>query len=257
MAATVPVLPDNDTVVLPFPASTAIDVGQLLYWDSVNNLAKKASARTDLGTAALNQRDFQTVFLGISRDKRLSTETTSGTRVVQISGVCDMTCESSAWEIGDLVGISRNSGDSANYDQQVVKVTNPALAIGVCCKREASATTTVRFHFKSKFWHNLFGVRGIGGFQGTGRKTCTDANTTLVVSDSPVVLMAAGTAHRNITLPAVAQSAGLMFFFVNNNGGAYNMVIKDPDANTLATVSQDKRGIAWCDGTSWFAGAFS
>jgi hypothetical protein len=31
--------------------------------------------RTDLGTLILNQRDFQSVFLGVAQDQRLSTET--------------------------------------------------------------------------------------------------------------------------------------------------------------------------------------
>lgn len=142
-------LSDARTIKAPFPASLAVAIGDLLYWDSTT--IKKASQQADQGTEPLNQALFASKFIGVSKDQRLSTETTADDRTIETDTVVDATCPSSTWEIGDLVGPSENSGGDGLENQQVEKVTDPALAIGYCIKREGSAVTTVRCRLMSKY----------------------------------------------------------------------------------------------------------
>jgi len=254
------VLADNRTAVLPFPASTAVAAGNLLYWDSGNSVAKNASARADKGSLVLNQCDFAALFLGVALDQRLSTETSTGNdsrRLVCLDGVFDADCASSTFEVGDLVGIDR-SATPANYDSQVIKVTNPALAIGVVVKREPSAVTKVRCRLTSSFLSSDRDRRplGLGGAQGVGATTLSDAAATLTVGSNPILNMVP-TAARNVTLPneAVAAAMGLVFVFTNNSAGANTVTFKASDGTTAikgnGAVPQNKTGYFWCDGTNW------
>lgn len=145
---------DKRTLRVPFPASIAINVGDLLWWDNVNKVGNTAINRPDQGSLLANQEDFAPIFLGVSADMRLVGETaTTGTfptgpgdRTVVAEGEFDCSCGSQTWEFGDLVAIDRNSSTPANYAQQVNKVTGQpnAPAIGYVIKREPVATTKVR-----------------------------------------------------------------------------------------------------------------
>lgn len=132
-------LVDTKTIGFTFPASTAVAVGDLLFNNAA--AAAKASAQADQLTEAANQALFAKLFLGVSADQRLATETSTGTRVVITDGVFDVTCPSTTWAVGDLVGASENSGGDGLENQQVEKVTDPALAIGYCVKAGTSVTT--------------------------------------------------------------------------------------------------------------------
>lgn len=137
------VLTDRRTLKHVFPASTAVSAGDLMWIDTSGGVANKASNRTDTGSTAGNQADFTPLFLGVSADQRLSTETTTGndaTRVIVSEGVFDCDCASATFEIGDLVGIARDSGNSINYNSQVVKVADRSLAIGQVLVRGTSIT---------------------------------------------------------------------------------------------------------------------
>lgn len=135
-------LSDTRTVKAPFPASTAIAIGDLLFWNTT--AVAKFSAQTDQGTEAANQALAASLFIGVSADQRLSTETSAADRVVVTDGVFDCTCPSTTWEVGDLVGPSEADSGTALENQQVEKVTVATRAIGYCVQRESSATTTVR-----------------------------------------------------------------------------------------------------------------
>ena len=135
---------ETNAVVAPFQASVANARGNLLWWDGATSYAKKASAYTDTGSLAGNQRAFARQFLGVMESTRLSTQDVAADGPVKLSGFFDCTCASSTFKIGDLVGIDRDSGNSVNYDTQVIKVIDPALAIGYVAKNYGSATTTVR-----------------------------------------------------------------------------------------------------------------
>jgi hypothetical protein len=179
------VLVDKITLRVPYPSfasspnsaltQTSIAVGDLLYWDNTNKVAQPAPNRTDLGSTLANQEDFAALFLGVSADQRLSTETSTtgstsptgpGDRTVITEGVFDCDCASQTWEFGDLVGVDRNSATPSNYAQQVNKVSGEgnAPAIGYVVKREPSAVTKVRC-FLSSYGYGWFKTQSavVGG----------------------------------------------------------------------------------------------
>lgn len=253
------VLADNRTVTLPFPASTGIAVGNLLYWDSGAVLPKTASARADKGSLALNQADFAALFVGVMVDQRLATETSTGNdsrRAITLDGIFDVDCASLTWEVDDLVGIDRNATPT-NYDSQVAKVTNPALAIGIVVKREPVAVTKVRCRLTaSKLWSDrLRRPLGLGGAQGVGSTALADANGAVTVGNGPILTMVP-TAGRNVTLPneAISGAMGLTFVFTNNSAGANSVTFQSSAAGSIkgnGVVPQNKTGYFWCDGTNW------
>lgn len=241
----------------PAPASLGIEVNDLMYWDAGNSVAKPASSQADKLSEALNQAEFARNFIGISNSARQATDTVAGVVRVQTDGLFQLPCVSSTFEVGDLLGADEAASGTALEDQQVRKVLFPHLAIAVVTQRYASATTRVWCRLLSRRAHDLANrFHGVGGFQGHGSTALADANVTLTVDHNPICAQIP-TAHRDITLPTEAQSAGLMFFFANNSAGAFNMVVKNAAAATLATIAQNKRGIAWCDGTTWFAAPFA
>lgn len=249
-----PVLADNRNISVLFPASLAVATNDLLFYDAATNTAKPASSRSDQGSLIANQADFAPLFLGVSADSRLAIETTSQRRLVDLVQQADVSCSSQTWKYGDLVAIDRDSGNSVNYNQQVAKVTNPALAIGMCIKDEPSAVTKVRVKFESRWCSQLALIRnrGIGGFQGTGSTALTDADTTLTPASNPI-LTGIPTAARKVILPPPALCTGFVFYVVNNSAGAYALNVRDNgDSATIQSVAQNKRGIFLCDGTTWF-----
>lgn len=148
---------DRRTLRVPFPASTAVSIGDLLWWDNSAKVAKPANSRTDTGSKAGNQADFAPLFLGVAADQRLAGETAvtgstsptgPGDRLVVPDGVFDAACASATWEYGDLVGVDRDSSP-LNTNQQLVKVSNPNLAIGQVIKREPAAVTKVRVYLNA------------------------------------------------------------------------------------------------------------
>jgi len=130
---------DDKTIKFTFPSATAIAANDLLYNNS--GVAAKASAQADQGTEALNQALFASLFLGLAADQRLSTETGTATRTVRTDAVVKVTCPSTTWAVGDLVGASENSGGDGLENQQVEKVTDPSLAIGYCVEAGTSITS--------------------------------------------------------------------------------------------------------------------
>ena len=123
----------------PVDSATVIDIGDLLYWDS--NDLKPASSQADQGTEAANQRLFASKFAGVSADKSRSGDTKDAAFATCGEFECD--CPSGTWEIGDLFAADENGTGDALLDQTVTKVTDVALAIGVCTKRVTAASTKV------------------------------------------------------------------------------------------------------------------
>lgn len=171
------VLVDAKTIKVTVPSATAIAIGDLLFNNA--GVAAKFSAQADAGTEALNQALAASLFLGVSADQRLSTETGTASRVAKADGVFDVTCPSTTWAIGELVGPSENAGGDGLENQQVEKVANPAHAIGYCVQAGTSVTT-VRCRLISRYVPGA--VRAIYG-QGAG-----DADGDII---APVVPMAA------------------------------------------------------------------
>jgi hypothetical protein len=77
----------------------------------------------------------------------------------------------------------------------------------------------------------------------SGEKSLTKLSPSLLMLDP-------GGAGRDINLPAVADSVGLVFFLSNEADGAEVLTVKE-GATTIVTPTQDEACILWCDGTSW------
>lgn len=84
---------------------------------------------------------------------------------------------------------------------------------------------------------------------GTGFMTL-GGNLTLD-ADSPTIMTIDPTAARDITLPAEADSVGLVFVILNAADAAEDITVKDDGANTVGTISQNEIGILFCNGTTW------
>jgi len=60
-------------------------------------------------------------------------------------------------------------------------------------------------------------------------------------------------ANRNVTLPAEASASGRWYQVKNTAtiGTAFDLLVKDDAAATIATVSPGSTVLVWCDGTTW------
>lgn len=256
-------LNDNKTRRFPFPASVAVSVGDLLYWDAAAKQAKPLTSLTTGASEAIDQATVASNFLGVSMDARLSTETdANAVRVVTLDGLFEMDCVSFTPVLGDLVGATWNGG-AALVNQVVKKVSSLNLAIGIVvgiptqaanAEQWGNATTKVLVRVISRKAYDLLTTVGdMGGMQGTGVTTLTDAAQTLTVASTPMLNMVP-TAARNVTLPAEASSAGLMFYFTNNSAGAFSVTFLASGGGSIkgnGVVGQNKTAILWCDGTNW------
>lgn len=154
-------LVDGTSIPLPFPASQAISIGDLLWWDATNKLAKPASLVTPGASEAADQATFAPIFCGIAGDVRLATETDAGgIRRVITEGIFDADVVTGYTPaLGDLVSVTRNGG-SALVNQvvthtSVTKTTAIGVVIGIPTQTGNSSPwgnvqTKVRVHFKAQ-----------------------------------------------------------------------------------------------------------
>ena len=149
MSRDVPFQAPLTTTNCSFPGSIAVTKLDFMYESSGS--VYPASSQADQGSLVLNQRLFARNFVGLAGDTRKATDTAVVTDFpVELACIRDVTCTSTTFERGDLVGIAENAGGTACENQKVAKVTDESLAIGRVVKREASAVTTVRVQFISK-----------------------------------------------------------------------------------------------------------
>ena len=257
------VLSDNDDVGLIFPASLAVSRGDLMYWNSGTHQPYPLTSKATLASEVLDQADVVSKFVGVAWDTRLVSETSTGSaavRVAQLNGVFDADCPSQIFYPGDLVGPTWNGG-AALVNQYVTKVNNIFLAIGIVCDpynrnydQSGNAITRVRFRLISRFCFDLLSAKpGVGGSQGVGATTLADTAITLTPASNPFINQVPTTA-RNITLPVETQSAGLVFYFTNNSGGANTVTFLASGGGSIkgnGAVPQNKTAVLWNDGTNW------
>jgi len=119
------VLNDNNTLPLPFAASTAVSRGDLLYWDTANFVCKPAALLPPGASEAADQTTFAPLFVGVSNDVRLASEADAGgLRTVVVQGIFDYDCVAGYTpKLGDMVSVTRDGG-GALVSQ---KVTNTGV----------------------------------------------------------------------------------------------------------------------------------
>jgi hypothetical protein len=256
------VLPAGQTTaVFPVASGAVISPGDLLYWNAGSSVVSPLSAKTGAGAAVLDQSDISSLFAGVALQGRIAAQTTSGYPAnpanginVAVDCVYEADCASATFEIGDLVGvISSGAAAAAISDQSVVAVARKNLAIGFVVARYATATTKVRVQLygKAHVDGNPNIGNGIGARQNAASASLADSNVTLTVASAPIQV-GVPTAARDVTLPAVAYSAGLQFYIVNNSAGANTLTVKNAGGSTIVSVAQNKRAVVICDGATWF-----
>jgi hypothetical protein len=119
-----------------------IEIGDLLFLEPSNNLARPADAMLNQGSLALNQGAFHDVFLGVALQKNglQPNETVplnslinhSPANVIECAtaGRFLFPCAATAWNPGNLVGPVNNTGNTALQNQFVGSVASTALSIG-------------------------------------------------------------------------------------------------------------------------------
>jgi hypothetical protein len=122
---------DADSLPLPYPASLAISIGDLLYWDTSALCVRPMNYYTTSGTEATDQAAIAPLFIGASQDARLVTETTAGIRVVRTKGIFDASVVNSYTPaLGDLVAVTYGNSGTTLQNQMVKKTSTAADAIG-------------------------------------------------------------------------------------------------------------------------------
>lgn len=254
------ILPDNrtSTTGVPVPASLAIGIGDLMYWDSANNVVRPFSSFTTLASEVLDQVFAARNFMGVALQGRLAADTTTTGKITVLwDGVVRFPCVSNTFNVGDMVGSTWNGGSSTT-DQFVTKLTIPMphRALGVVVRYEATAVTSVYCRLLSRFggFDIMHTALQLGAMQGVVTSgTMADANTTLTVASAQIQTMVP-TAARNVTLPLEAQSKGLTFYLINNSAGAFSLTVLGSAGGNVKgnpTIAQNKVGLAFCDGTTW------
>lgn len=119
----------NPVVTKPIAADVTIQIGDLVAQDSSGNVtpANAFAWTTDLPTT---QAGFHASFLGVAMQRSLSTDT-DPIRVAT-SGVFEMACASATFNVGDLIGPAKDTGNLL-LNQSVVSVGaagNEGKAIG-------------------------------------------------------------------------------------------------------------------------------
>jgi hypothetical protein len=61
-----------------------------------------------------------------------------------------------------------------------------------------------------------------------------------------------GGAGRNVDLPAVASSAGVILMISNIADAAEILTIRNAAAATIVTPTQNEACLVWCDGVRWY-----
>jgi hypothetical protein len=227
--------------------ATVIALHDLLFLDTDD--AKPAASQTDQTGEPANQRLFCQKFLGAAASQKAASETWVDRIQVDFSldKEREYDCVSETHEVGDLMGVDENSAGDALENQKLVKVTDQALAIARCVRKDASATTKCRV----KFVRSLLAPEGINGRLVSLAATLA-ADLTMTATSPRMLALDPGGASRKVLLPPEATSAGMFVFISNTADMAEDLTVKeDSDTTTICTISQNERGAAFCDGTTW------
>ncbi|HZZ74192.1 MAG TPA: hypothetical protein VFE24_18295 [Pirellulales bacterium] len=130
---------ETNPVILPVDGSTAIAIGDLLYWST--NQVLPAAASGNHTNEAGNQAYLHAHFAGVAM-QRSRVGDTQPIRVAT-TGVFEFDSPSATYEVGDLIGGCNAASGTALENQKVKGVGAVASAIGRCAKRVAAADTRV------------------------------------------------------------------------------------------------------------------
>ena len=129
---------DVNPVVAAVDSATVIEIGDLVWQDT--NDAKPAGDFSWSSSIGGTQDGFANKFLGVAVQRSKAGETNQIR--VATSGVFEFACASTTFELGDIVGPAKASGNTLE-PQKVVSVADLAFSIGKVSMRVATTNTTV------------------------------------------------------------------------------------------------------------------
>ena len=137
---------DTNPVVAAVNAATVVELGDLV-WQDVDN-AKPASALLAQADQAANQAAFAAKFLGVAMQRSRAGE--NAPIRVATTGVFEMDCLPSTFELGDLVGADAATPPAMGLlNQQVAKGVLAVGAVGRAARRAATATPAILVDIRS------------------------------------------------------------------------------------------------------------
>lgn len=152
---------DTPVVAKRYPVSasktTAINIGDHVWFDKANNLLKSAKDFPWQGSLALTQRAFAAVYAGVAMEESpAGSNTFTGTFVVQsdilvaLDGMARTACASQTLYKYEHVTLAQYTGEDLLDPAKVVTTTDESRSIG---KVQDSGTTQteIKFAFQSRF----------------------------------------------------------------------------------------------------------
>jgi hypothetical protein len=126
----------EEFVHYPVALNQVVAVGDMVYFDGTT--VKPASDFTWDSSDVQTRREFKAKFAGIACDAHLATD---GACLLKVASVCeaDATITSTTVSVGDLVGPEDES--SLLVAQKLVKVVDPAEAVGIVVRKYGTVTT--------------------------------------------------------------------------------------------------------------------
>ncbi len=132
---------DTNPVTLPVASATPVEIGDLVSLDSGTGEAIPSGSMPDQGSSVLNQTAFQNEFVGVAMQASPAGEAT--TIRIATSGVFELDCDSTTWQLGEAVAAAVNGAGDQLIDQKVESALSLATAVGRCAKQAATATPRV------------------------------------------------------------------------------------------------------------------
>ena len=134
---------ETNTRLFATPATTAIEIGDLVYLDGSSHNVKPASAFPwTSNTLALTQVALKAVFAGVAQDARSSSDA-AGNILVATTGVAEypIVDNATAADPGTFYGVAQGTGNNV-LSQKLVVVANATEAIGKAAQAVAAHATT-------------------------------------------------------------------------------------------------------------------
>ena len=134
----------------PVLSKPVVKATEIAIGDLVTSTPGPASGVAWNASLAGTQEDFHDVFLGVASQRSRDVDE----KAVRVStrGVFEFDCDSDTYNIGQLVGAAKATGNALE-SQKVAKVATAALAVGRVVQQYDAATTKVKVEIVSTVGH--------------------------------------------------------------------------------------------------------
>lgn len=238
---------DTPVVAKRYPVSasktTAINIGDHVWFDKAANLLKSAKDFAWQGSLALTQRAFAAVYAGVAMEESpAGSNTFTGTFVVQsdilvaLDGMARTACASQTLYKYEHVTLAKFTGSDLLDPAVVVTTTDESLSIGKV-QDSGTAQTEIKFSFQSRFDAPSF-CRGEVHIADPGTAAAIPVNRgmktfvafTIGAGAETNTVAAAESVGQELTLAVAVQGAGsraVTFTGSSLNGSGHTIVTFD------------------------------